>query len=157
MKPFVASPQTVTRLIAAREHPVWVSPQLNFTSRLAPSTPQDSNPEVVQVAVGERVIRLVGTFARRAITVDPATRRVLVATSDHKFIPRLEDDLVPRIGLVPKVPETGQVLRDLAEDFFRWASSEPSASDDFGVEVDYATSQVFVRCPNLAARVDPLR
>lgn len=156
MKPFVAISDTVARLLDAREHPVWMSPQLNFTSRWAPHTREDSSREVVQVAVGERVIRLVGTFARRAVTVNPEARRVLVVTRDHKFIPKLEHDLVERIGLVPERAVTGEVLRDLAEDFYRWASEEPSARDDFGVEVDHSTSQIFVRCPNLAARATPL-
>ena len=154
MKAFTPSQGVAEQVVKSRKDDVWAAPQLNFTSRRhAPSTTA-WNLELIQEAIGERLIGLVGTVARRAVTKKPGLNKVLVVTRARTFVSEVEQGLVTRLGLTPE--KASVALSGLAGELYTWALEEPSAREYFGIEADKATLEVFVRCPNLAPRVESL-
>ena len=157
MKPFLSSAKTAEQVIAARKDPVWVGPQLNFTSRRRPPSEHADNFEVIQEAIGEGLIRLIAVSARHGVTMKPGLDRLLIVDRDRTFAPELRQSLVARFALMPDKPATDHALIALADDLRSWASNNPEARTDFGIDVDAPSGEVFVRCPNLAPVIPPLK
>jgi hypothetical protein len=154
-KTFLPQATTVDLVCESRKDPISVAPQLHFTSqRHAPL--EAERREIVQEAIGERVIDVLGTLARRYATREPRRRYLVVVTPSLTFIPDVARELVQDLGLADDRDTSAKAITGLAEDLRTWAASEPRVSDYFGIYVDEATNEVRVRCPDLRPQVGPL-
>jgi hypothetical protein len=149
MKGFLPSNQAVRFVLEAREAPADVPPQLTFTSRRL----NGDSVEIVREAIGERVVRLVGTVAREAALREPTLERLLVVTTEGRFVSAVELGLKSRLGIAPHATKYEQAVRSLATELRNWVIHEPQANF-FGLQVDASGHEVFIQCPDLTPR-DP--
>lgn len=126
---------------------------LDVTSRQAPAPDEPFDWEQAREAIGERLLRLMGTVARRRATVEPNCSHVLIMTDHSQFVPEVERGIAHRLGLDESMAHC-EVLSQLAEDFYEWVRGSLSEPEEYGIECD-AENRVFIRCPDLSPVLDP--
>jgi hypothetical protein len=97
-----------------------------------PGTPID--PAQVQVAIGEKVERLLGTVARWHGVVQPDSRAT-VLTADGKFDPQLAAHLAKRLNLTLADDESRGVLDQLGGELRAWVRDQPDEARRRGLEL----------------------
>lgn len=114
--------------------------------RAAPSDDPDKYIDIVQEALGERLIGAMVGEARAATFEKPGTVRLLVL-SGTTFEKPVEDKFVRLVGLSPSGPNFRDLMAQLAGEFRRWLGSPPAALSLPGAEID--GDLVYLRVPQL--------
>jgi hypothetical protein len=158
METFKASRKAAELVLSSRENSPTLPPQLNFTSDRA--VPFDKAPslDLVQEAIGERLVRLLGTVARQRATRKPALDRVVIISGKRTFVPDVEIGLTRRLGLSSsKKQSVREALRRLAIEFHDWARDNPAGRSELGLEFDNQTNDLLIQCPDLRPVVGPIK
>lgn len=155
MEGFKASSKAAELIIRSRWNPPDLPPQLNFTSRRAPF--QGTELDLAQAAIGERLVRLLGTVARQHIARKPDADKVRIMTSEPlAFVRDVELGLRRRLGLSESKEPYRDAMMRLAAEFYQWIQLSAAECKQLGLEFDPKTRDVFIRCPDSRPTVSPL-
>ncbi len=154
MEGFKPSSKAAELIIRSRWNPPSQPPQLNFTSRRTQH--QGAELDLAQEAIGERLVRLLGTVARQHIAREPSAHRVSIMTSPQAFVRDVEFGLRRRLGLSESKEGYRDGLTSLAADFYKWVLDNVDDRKALGLELDFKTGEVFIRCPDSRPTVSPL-
>jgi hypothetical protein len=143
----IASEQSARLVLESRDVPPEEAPSLNVTSRHFVASVK-TQPSIVQEAISERMLRLLGTIARVAVAHKPGLHRVIVVSRQRELSPQVVVGLVERLGLSEHRNAYKDALRALAVDLYNWAKADPMPSDAFKVLVDSKTDEVVVQPPS---------
>jgi hypothetical protein len=152
---FVASPSVAQLALLCRAAgPVGSVPDLTVTSRrLVPSKPTAiQHLDVVQEAIGERLVRLVSGLARDASVRPEAPDRVLISHDRDHLAEEVERLLARRLGLDPKAKAYDDFRTALAIDFYDWLTAHPELRTQMRGEFD--GQRFYVRCPQVRRRTN---
>lgn len=153
---FTVSRKTVELLCDAQDDRLSGTLRLDVSSAGLPTDPLGPcDVEAARVAIGERVVRLLGTLADES-TVDQVTLpgHMLVCSKRGRFTLEVTRELVPLLGLDRRKPQSEPAITELANDFFDWAERKPEAKTDFDIELK--DGAVYVLCRSLDADFRPL-
>ena len=129
-------------------------PMLDLSSTRAPSPDKGFNMDIAREAIGERLLRLVGTIARWEATINPQSKSVTFAYPDQgkkiAFIEKARKGIAEECGLNPEHPSFPLFLEKLAEDLHAWIPR-----NDMGINQDPHGS-LSCTCPDLSPTLEPL-
>lgn len=152
---FHVSEETVTLARACRKPlPEEELPMLDMSSKRAPDQSEEFNVDIAREAIGERLLRLIGTIVRWEATINPRSNIVTFAHSDKgkmtAFTKEVYEGIAERLGLDPQHQSFPLFLQKLSDDLRSWL---PQNSMGLTEEPDGSIS---CTCPVLTPVLDPL-
>lgn len=123
-------------------------PHLDLTSEnLDEAGSPDANVGLVAQAIGERLVRLLETVARRTAMQNPSQPRVLIV-EQGRFPREVRLGMMERLGLVND-RRVDQFLDNLAREFAQWVwHLLNSKAENLGFSLD-ARGNVYLECPEV--------
>jgi hypothetical protein len=148
---FPVKPKTVDYLFKAQRPQLVGKLRLDVASHCAPGNPrQPIDPQLAAVAIGERVIRVIGGVADDATIADPRITEVIVEPVRGHFESTVELGMQRAFGLDEHGSSSRIALDLLAEDLFDWVKSKTRDASALGLEQRYNkqrhSEEIVVHC-----------
>lgn len=153
---FQVAAETVDRIYQAQPKKLRGRLRLDVSSTQWPANPaRPCDREAARIAVGERLLRLLGNLADDAVLdVNSPPSKICVLSAPGLFEESVVSGLVEVLGLDRQSPSFNPALMRLADDFFLWAGRGTEARDEYGLEVE--GNEVYIRCEPFLQELEPL-
>lgn len=143
---FRVSPETAKLVVNSQAEPHAVS-HLMVSSNQRPAHEKDEaklDVELIQTAVGERLIRFLGTIARRRKVSHRTSLRFMVVSDSGEFSPDIIEGLEERLGLLHSYDASKAAIQGIAADLREWVQKNRTVGGELGLILDHGA--IFKDC-----------